>query len=245
MLPIEEYLALRERPKGRAAMRQTWLDLTFLHFRVEPAEIQATLPIGLTVDTYPDEDGKEWAYVGLVPFRMSNIRFEGTPAVPGCHAFPETNVRTYAHRDGKEPGVWFYSLDAANPFACAYARRFFGLPYHPARMVCRRAGDVVSYETHRRRSTARLIGEVTLGKKLPLPGPETLDFFLVERYLLYSQKDGRFATGRVFHPPYDLTWVESFEMDETMVASTGLSPRPWCHQVFSAGVSVEVFSLLP
>lgn len=243
MLPIEEYLALRERPKGRAAMRQTWLDLTFLHFRAEPAEIQTTLPAGLTVDTYPDADGREWAYVGLVPFRMSDIRFEGTPAVPGCHAFPETNVRTYVHRDGKEPGVWFYSLDAANPFACAYARRCFGLPYHSARMICRRSGSSVEYETHRRRSAAHLVGEVRLGEKLPLPEPGTLDFFLIERYLLYAQRQGRFATGRVFHPPYELTRVESFEMQETLVSCNGLDLQPWCHQVFGAGVSVEVFSL--
>ena len=29
--------------------------------------------------------------------------------------FHETNVRTYVHLDGRDPGVWFFSLDAANP----------------------------------------------------------------------------------------------------------------------------------
>ncbi len=43
-------------------------------------------------------------------------------------------MRTYVHRRGRDPGVWFFSLDAANPVAVAIARATFGLPYFHARM---------------------------------------------------------------------------------------------------------------
>ncbi len=242
MVDLDAYLALRNRPKGRAAMRQTWLDLTFLHFSADPAGVQATLPNGLTVDTFPDEQGRERAWIGLVPFRMTGIRFEGTPAIPGCHAFPETNVRTYVHRQGREPGVWFYSLDAANPFACAYARRFFGLPYFAAAMHCRRKGNVVRYRSSRRRDGARVDGSTLIEGSLPALLPGTLEFFLIERYLLYARKRGELYTGKVFHKPYELN-AASFEGQESLLAFASLEPRPWESCLYSPGVSVEIFSL--
>jgi uncharacterized protein YqjF (DUF2071 family) len=48
--------------------------------------------------------------------------------------FLETNVRTYVHVDGREPGVSFFSLDAASLLAVGAARAAFGLPYFHARM---------------------------------------------------------------------------------------------------------------
>ena len=78
-------------------MFHEWRDLLFLHFATEPEPIQALLPPGLTLDTFPDEMGRERAWVGLVPFRMQGVRLRGLPPLPGTHAFPETNVRTYVH----------------------------------------------------------------------------------------------------------------------------------------------------
>ncbi len=45
---------------------------------------------------------------------MRNVRPVWSPAVSSLSHFHEINVRTYVHANG-EPGVWFYSLDAANP----------------------------------------------------------------------------------------------------------------------------------
>src|SRR5689334_2210914 len=97
MVDLEEYLKLRERPSGPPAMYQNWRDLTFLHFSIDANELKPLLPEGLTVDTFPDEAGRERAWIGLVPFWMKDIRLRGLPAVPGLSAFPESNVRTYVH----------------------------------------------------------------------------------------------------------------------------------------------------
>src|SRR3712207_8210884 len=49
-------------------------------------------------------------------------------------SFLEANVRTYVHVDGREPGVYFFSLDAASLLAVLGARVGLGLPYFLARM---------------------------------------------------------------------------------------------------------------
>ena len=66
------------------------------------------------------------------------MRPVGLPSVPGLSSFHETNVRTYVHRAGCDPGVWFFSLDAANRLAVLAARTTFHLPYYHARMFLER-----------------------------------------------------------------------------------------------------------
>jgi uncharacterized protein YqjF (DUF2071 family) len=102
-------------------MRQTWNDVSFLHWRYDPAVVRPLLPRGLELDVC---DGAAW--VGLVPFYISGLR--------PLSDFPETNVRTYAtDRTGKS-GVWFFSLDAARLLAVVGARAGYALPYFWARM---------------------------------------------------------------------------------------------------------------
>lgn len=45
-------LATSRRPARFAVMRQRWDDLFFYHWRGAPADVQASLPAGLTVDTF-------------------------------------------------------------------------------------------------------------------------------------------------------------------------------------------------
>src|SRR5438105_13753881 len=105
-------------------MVQSWHHLLFLHWEFRPAELQALVPAGLTIDTV---EGK--AYVGLVPFTVTGARLALTPPVPFISNFHEVNVRTYVHRDGRDPGVWFFSLDASSSIAVTGARAVYKLPY--------------------------------------------------------------------------------------------------------------------
>jgi uncharacterized protein YqjF (DUF2071 family) len=235
MVDLAEYLELRKRPSGPAAMCQSWRDLTFLHFSADPEEIQKTLPPGVSVDTF---NGRAW--IGLVPFWMTGIRHPKLPAIPGLSSFPETNVRTYVHHGGKQPGVWFYSLDAALLPACLFARATFGLPYFHARMAVTR-NSKIQYQSRRRE--ASLDAEIELGTSMELPKPGSLEFFLIERYLLYSVKSGRLQTGIVNHPPYQLRNARVLRCEESLISSNQLSPKPWEHICFSPGVDVEVFKL--
>ena len=111
--------------------------MLFVHWRIEPAIIEALLPGGLTLDTW---DGSAW--VGLVPFAIRGLRSWWCPALPGLHAFNEINVRTYVHVRGRDPGVWFFSLDATNLLAVHAARWLWRLNYFHNRMRIH-AGDLV------------------------------------------------------------------------------------------------------
>lgn len=242
MLEESAYETLRRGLEGPPLMFHKWRDLLFLHFPIDPALVP--VPDGLTLDTYPDAQGHEMAWVGFVPFRMHGIRPRGGLAMPWLSAFPETNVRTYVHRDGKEPGVWFFSLDAARWLACQAARIGYGLNYKHALMSVRRQGDQVAYQGRRiARPAAEWRVHATLGDPLPPPAYGSLEFFLVERYLLYARHHGQLRTGLVAHPPYPLRSVVSYEVEETAVAATGIPPLPWTHACFSEGVDVRVAAI--
>ena len=93
-------------PDAPAVILQNWHHLLFLHWEIPPQELQRLIPPELTIDTF---EGK--AYVGLIPFTMTGVRPVLTPPLPWISSFHEVNVRTYVHRDGNDPGVWFFSLD--------------------------------------------------------------------------------------------------------------------------------------
>ena len=108
-------------------MRQVWEQLGFLHWPVDAGGVARLLPPGLDVDT-------------LRRRRLRRHRPVHDPADAGggrsarriAPAFHEINVRTYVHRGGREPGVWFFSLDATSLLAVAGARVAYRLPYFAA-----------------------------------------------------------------------------------------------------------------
>src|SRR5580704_18232680 len=117
-------------PKRPWTMMQRWNDLLFAHWPIPAAKLEPLLPGGLQVDTFDQS-----AWVGVVPFWMDRIRLRGMPRIPGASRFPELNLRTYVReRHTNMAGVYFFSLDAANPAAVAVARTFFKLPYYWAHM---------------------------------------------------------------------------------------------------------------
>ncbi len=232
------------RPEGIGAQRQTWLDLLFLHWRVPASVLRPLLPAALEVDTFEGE-----AFVGVVPFTMRGVRPVWAPSVPGISNFHETNVRTYVHFEGRDPGVWFFSLDAANRLAVWIARTFWHLPYHHAEMSLEKLPDgSVRYSTERISPppvpaschvTYRPEGSPNAAR------PGTLEHFLAERYVLYADVGGGdLRLGRVHHTPYPLERAKVIQYDESLLAAAGIARPagdPLAH--FAAGVDVDVFGL--
>ena len=243
MLNFSEYERLRARPIDKPVMTQKWRSLLFMHFPVNPSEIQDHLPPGLIVDTYPDETGREMAWIGLVPFRMEDVKFSRIPKIPGMNAFPETNVRTYVHRMGRQPGVWFFSLDAGNAIACKFARKFYHLPYFPAKMEVKDKSKTIRYKSKRKKGLASVKVKCSLGSPMPQPKPGSLEFFLLERYLLYSLNGERIMTGRVHHEPYQVESVDLCTVKETVLEASEIEAKPFKSFLFCRGVDVEVFAL--
>jgi len=205
-------------PATRWAMTQRWNDLLFAHWPVPAAQLIGLLPAGLTVDTF---DGSAW--VGVVPFWMDRVQLRGFPMIPGTNRFPELNLRTYVRDSGNNvAGVYFFSLDAANPLAVAVARTFFHLPYYWAKMSIQHRGkSEFHYSSERRlvrkpvrfRANYRGLGRMnTLDQSLP----GTIEYFLTERYALYTTgPDGKLHRGNIHHLPWPLELAEAeFEVNE-------------------------------
>ncbi|HTB15926.1 MAG TPA: DUF2071 domain-containing protein [Bryobacteraceae bacterium] len=202
-------------PERSWVMAQTWRDLLFAHWRVPPADLGRVVPLPLELDLW---EGSAW--IGVVPFRMDRIRPRGMFAVPGISATPEINVRTYVKFGGKR-GVYFLSLHASNRAAVKVARRFFHLPYHPAKMNVRSQEDMVHYESAGElaqfRGSYRPTGEVAPGQ------PGTLEYWLTERYCFYAlDPQGRVIRGEVDHPRWPLQPAEASIETNTMTEPFGI-----------------------
>lgn len=208
-------------PRGRWVMAQSWHDLLFAHWPVDAEPLRRQIPAALEMDTW---EGQAW--VGLVPFRMSGVRLRGMPAVPGISAFPELNVRTYVTAEGK-PGVWFFSLDAANALAVTVARRWFHLPYYRARMSCEERSAGVQYASeriHRGAPAAELRASYgPIGEPFE-PRRGSLEYFLTERYCLYAadRRGRRVLRGEIHHAPWSLQPAEAKINVNTMTAAAGI-----------------------
>jgi uncharacterized protein YqjF (DUF2071 family) len=230
-------------------MYQDWGDLLFMHWPLPPEVIQAHLPPRLQVDTF---EGQAW--IGIVPFRMWDVRSRITPPVPGVREFLELNVRTYVHLDGV-PGVWFFSLDATNPLAVWAARTFFYLPYFRAHMKLERpAPEQLHYIGHRVHNGApegHFTATWQLGEALPPTEPGSLEFFLTERYHLYAAggsgqpgQGERLYRGTIHHQPWPLHQVELLDYQSDLLAGHGLpTPTGAPHLLAGGPLHVELWRL--
>jgi uncharacterized protein len=231
-----------QRPPGRALMRQRWAELGFLHWEIPATALRPLVPAALELDTF---DGR--AFVGLVPFTITGVRPPFFPALPWISAFHEINVRTYVHLQGRDPGVWFFSLDAARLLAVIGAQVLYHLPYKHARMSLSRDGAELRHRTQRLRP-GPLPAECDV-RYAPIGAvaaatPGTLEHFLAERYILYSFNRERLYQGRVYHTPYPLQPARIENLDESLLAAAGITrPEsvPLAH--FAKEVHVEVFRL--
>lgn len=215
---MSQRLAVRERPAGMIVGRQRWNHLLFAHWKVDANEVRAGLPPGLFVDTFEGD-----AYLGVVPFFMQRIRPAWLPPVPWISWFLELNVRTYVHDENGVPGVWFHSLDCNQPLAVSIARRFFHLPYFHAAMSATRDGNAIQYSCRRRGESAPPSRYAWRPGSHAAPAePGSLEFFLVERYVLFSSDgDGRLYQGRVHHAPYQIHTPEVTEFSAEPARQAG------------------------
>ena len=209
-------------PRGPWVMTQTWNGLLFAHWPIPPETLRPLLPAALTLDTFEGE-----AWLGVVPFQMTNVRPRLAPPVPGLSAFPELNVRTYVTRDGK-PGVWFFSLDAANRVAVTLARALFRLPYYQARMTCRSAeGKTTRYHSVRAHHNAP---PATFDAVYRPTGPVyyaargSLEEWLTERYCLYAVGPGGVPLrDEIHHRRWPLQPAEAEIPLNTMAQAAGIA----------------------
>jgi uncharacterized protein YqjF (DUF2071 family) len=202
-------------------MTMCWRDLLFMHWPLPPRLVAALVPPSLEVDTF---DGSAW--IGVVPFRMTDIGLRDMPRLPWVSAFDELNVRTYVKHAGKS-GVWFFSLDAASRLAVEAARAGFHLPYFYASMQVEERDGTIHYATSRndRRGNPALFR----ARYRPTADPfraraGTIDHWLTERYCFFvAGARGRVSRTDVHHRPWPLQPAEADVDTNTMAQASSLA----------------------
>lgn len=196
-----------------------WLDLAFLHWPVAESVLRPHVPAALELDVFRDT-----AWVGITPFRMTNVRPVFTPAIPTANDFPELNVRTYV-RHGSRSGVYFFSLDAGSWLAVEAARLATGLPYFHATMSESWIGNDVLYESKRStpgakpaefRARFRPTGGVFLSE------PNSLEYWLTERYSLFVSHVRRLLRLDIEHERWPLQPASADIERNTMAQAAGI-----------------------
>jgi uncharacterized protein len=225
--PLRQMGALRERhrrpwplPRSPWLIGQTWRNLLFAHWPLEPAEVAPFVPEPLELETYDDQ-----AWIGLTPFILTGFRLALTPPLPHFSTFPEVNVRTYVTYGGK-PGIYFFSLDAASRVAVEGGRRLYRLPYFLAEIEAQTTAGRVAYRSRR---VDECGGEARLRIRYGARGagrssrPGSLAHFLTERYCLYTVDEDRHPVrAEIHHPPWHLCEATA-EISDNSMAPPGLT----------------------
>lgn len=221
-------------------MYQSWGKLLFMHWQMPLEALRPLIPERLAIDTFKGD-----AWISLTPFTIWDARPIFTPPLPWLSDFHELNVRTYVHLDGV-PGVWFFSLDANSLVAVMAARTFFRLPYHNASISLEQEGDTIIYASTREGGArpAALNATWTVGADLPAAEPGSLEFFLVERYCLYTSGNENLYRCRIFHQPWPLQQANLLTYQTSLFEADGL-PTPVDEPLLQCGgpVHVEVWPL--
>jgi uncharacterized protein len=206
-------------PDGPWLMTQSWHDLLFAHWPLDADALRGKVPANLPLDLF---DGRAW--IGVIPFHMTNVGPRGVPSLPGLSAFPELNVRTYVTVNGK-PGVYFFSLDAASTLAVVGARMVFHLPYYRAAMAVHTDGRRVTYRSARRSAVnAQFLSLYSPVGVVSPAAPGTLEFFLTERYCLYTTtRSGEPRRLPIHHKPWPLQIADAQIAVNTMATAAGIT----------------------
>lgn len=222
-------------PVRRAAMLNRWSDVSFLHWRVDPAVVRPLVDPALEIDTF---GGSAW--IGLVPFHTA-MRPPFVPAVPVATTFPETNVRTYIRDASGSRGLWFLSLDVPRSAAVVAARLVLGLPYAWSAMSIERRDGRIAYSSRRRAPNAGARSDVAVWVGDPIDGPDELALFLTARFRLFGRGPMGLFRVQVEHPPWPLHRAEVLSVRDELVPAAGLPTQddaPLVHA--SPGVDVRV-----
>lgn len=202
----------------RSAIRQTWRDVVFLHWRTTPESVRPLLPAGTSPDLI---DGSAW--IGVIGLRMTGLRFCGVPYPP----FLELNVRLYSvDRHGRR-AVVFSAMEAGDPAFAALSRASLGLPYTWSEMrFTRTETGVFGYRTRRRIPSPSGVG-VSLAVRPHEPDgpivPTPLETALTARWALHQRWYARTLHLPAWHPPWRLRRAELLIWEDSgLPAACGL-----------------------
>ena len=204
--------------KSKWVISQKWEHLVFLNYFTEPENVKKFLPKGIDLDLF---EGK--AYLTIVPFRMSRVRFPWTPYIPFSGLW-ELNIRTYVEVNGVK-GIYFFTLDTNHYLAALIARKFFYLPYRSIKFY----GNSIDKNLNYTSPSFKLSGEVGERKS-----KNNFERWICERYHLFTTKNDKIYQGTAVHDPWEVHDFKIKHLDSSFLESFDFKN---CHfeNAFSGG----------
>jgi uncharacterized protein YqjF (DUF2071 family) len=206
---------------GRPWISQDWLDVVFVHWRVDVSAVAPLLPAGTRPDTLTADGTDDGAttWVGLIAFRFEDTRFP--PISTGrIGDFVEVNVRVYTIDDEGRHGVVFLSLDAGKLLPTIGARVATGLPYWWADAETRNGDGRVGYAMRRHGTHLRSLVEVRVGAEVT--EPTALETFLTARWGMHVHRAGRTRYWPNEHEPWPLHRASVVSLRDDLIGAAGL-----------------------
>lgn len=237
----ESRLEVRKRPLKHRILFQEWCNLLFLHWKYSKEAIQKRLPKGLYVDTFEGD-----AYLTVVPFFIKNLRLGVLPPLPFLSNFTEINVRTYVYDDKGTPGVYFFSLDINSLIVTQFASKFFHLPYQNSKLTSIITDEKIHISGGRNtKMTISMDIYPSLNSEFICAEPFSLDFFLLERYLLFTSKDNQLYFLQIHHSPYKISNTPQVNFKSNLLEANNFTLHEQQPNIihYSKHLSVDFFPL--
>ena len=199
-----------------------WMRVVFLHYEVDAEVLQREVPFELDL----------WhgrAFVSLVAFTMQRLRlrFGGRLAAWAFKPIATTryfNVRTYV-RDRFDPGIYFIAEFLSNRLCVPLGPAAFGLPYRAGHLSYKHPldGGLLEGEVTDGSTGGKLTYQATPSSRQGFQEsrPETLDAFLLERYLAYTRRGEIRRHFQISHSPWLQVGVECAVQDQGLLGTTG------------------------
>ncbi len=208
--------------EGKPTLTSDWNRAVFIHFEVPANILQPLVPFELDL-----WHGK--AYVSLVAFTMNNLR----PTVGGrlgallttpISSHPFLNVRTYV-KHGHETGIFFLIEWLTNRLSVWLGPRTFGLPYHFGQLNYHHNqedghldGEITSPDAP---SSIRYDADIDPTASLEPVEPNSLDEFLLERYIAFTMRGKTALHFRIWHTPWPQTPIDLHLHQADLLDATG------------------------
>nr|WP_275889266.1 DUF2071 domain-containing protein [Nakamurella flavida] len=208
------------------------MNLAFLHWAVDPADVAPHLPRG----TEPDLDADGRTFVGLIPFEMHRAGLGRVPA-PFFGSFLETNIRLYSVDAAGRHGVVFRSLDASRLAIVLLARFGIRIPYLWSSMTAETLGRVHTYRTHRRWPGPGARSEIVLEVGGPVE-PTATEEFLTLRWGMHSSLGGRTIWTPNEHEAWPLHEARLLHLSDDLGTAAGfpVAGEPTLRPLWTPGV---------
>jgi uncharacterized protein YqjF (DUF2071 family) len=200
---------------GPVLLGQTWRDMVFVHWPVEPDSVRGLFPEGTQPDTL---DGR--TYVGIVGFAVPSTRVGEALEIGSTY---EVNVRLYSVDGQGRQGVVFLSMDVTRLDMVLVARALPRVPYLWSQLESMRPDPAVAGFRLRRRLPSRLRAEVEVEVESPVvEHAEDLETFVTARWGLHTRTALGTTWIPIAHQPFPLHRGRLRHADDALLSAAGV-----------------------